>query len=282
MKAFIFAAIAAVSVAAIKLPAVPDTVLAGAFPADFDFGVSTSSYQVEGGWLEGGKGFSVWDVYSHIPGQIANGDTGDVANDMYHLYPSDIKIMAAQGVRNYRFSIAWNRIMPTGVAPINQEGVDYYNDLINQLIANGIEPHVTLYHSEMPSALTLYPHKPLPFLDLENFPTWFSNYADAAFELFGDRVKHWFTFNEPFCFSVYGVYGYEVLRLYLTFLTFLVLQFGSFANVCRILTPLRTLPSSHTPLRSIFTARSTCPSSRAPSVRLFSYGNQKFSSLVSS
>jgi len=211
MKAFIFAAIAAVSVAAIKLPAVPDTVLAGAFPADFDFGVSTSSYQVEGGWLEGGKGFSVWDVYSHIPGQIANGDTGDVANDMYHLYPSDIKIMAAQGVRNYRFSIAWNRIMPTGVAPINQEGVDYYNDLINQLIANGIEPHVTLYHSEMPSALTLYPHKPLPFLDLENFPTWFSNYADAAFELFGDRVKHWFTFNEPFCFSVYGVYGNEVL-----------------------------------------------------------------------
>ena len=210
MKAFIFAAIVAVAVAAIKLPAVPKTVLAGAFPADFDFGVSTSSYQVEGGWLEGGKGFSVWDVYSHIPGQIANGDTGDVANDMYHLYPSDIKIMAAQGVRNYRFSIAWNRIMPTGVAPINQEGVDYYNDLINQLIANGIEPHVTLYHSEMPSALTLYPHKPLPFLDLENFPTWFSNYADAAFELFGDRVKHWFTFNEPFCFSVYGVYGNEV------------------------------------------------------------------------
>lgn len=210
MKGFLFAAIVAVSVGAIKLPAVPDTVLAGAFPADFDFGVSTSSYQVEGGWLEGGKGFSVWDVYSHIPGQIANGDTGDVANDMYHLYPSDIKIMAAQGVRNYRFSIAWNRIMPTGVAPINQEGVDYYNDLINQLIANGIEPHVTLYHSEMPSALTLYPHKPLPFLDLENFPTWFSNYADAAFGLFGDRVKHWFTFNEPFCFSVYGVYGNEV------------------------------------------------------------------------
>lgn len=211
MKAVLCAVLAVASVGAItKFPAVPDTVLAGAFPADFDFGVSTSSYQVEGGWLEGGKGFSIWDTYSHTPGMIANGDTGDVANDMYHLYPSDIKIMAAQGVRNYRFSIAWNRIMPTGVAPINEEGVAYYNDLINQLLANGIEPHVTLYHSETPAALTFYPHLPMPFMDSVNFPIWYNDYADAAFRLFGDRVKHWFTFNEPFCFSVYGIYGNEV------------------------------------------------------------------------
>lgn len=192
---------------AIAFPDIPETVLQGAFPADFDFGTSTSSYQVEGGWLDGGKGFSIWDAYSHIPGKIANGDTGDVANDMYHLYPSDIKLMAEYGLKHYRFSIAWNRIMPTGEAPINQEAVDYYGDLIDQLLAHDIEPHVTLYHSETPLALTLYPNLPMPFMDSERFPAWFGNYTDAVFNLFGDRVKHWFTFNEPFCTSVYGTYG---------------------------------------------------------------------------
>jgi beta-glucosidase/6-phospho-beta-glucosidase/beta-galactosidase len=205
LSAFVTAAVLLPS--AFALPAVPNTVLEGAFPADFDFGTSTSSYQVEGGWLDGGKGLSIWDAYSHIPGMIANGDTGDVANDMYHLYPSDIKIMAEQGLHHYRFSIAWNRIMPTGVAPVNQQAVDYYNDLINQLLAHGVEPHVTLYHSETPLALTLYPNLPMPFMDSECFPSWYGNYTDVAFSLFGDRVKHWFTFNEPFCTSVYGTYG---------------------------------------------------------------------------
>jgi len=192
---------------ALSLPSVPPSILSGAFPKDFEFGVSTSSYQVEGGWLDGGKGLSIWDAYSHIPGRIANGDTGDIANDMYHLYPSDIELMAKQGVKNYRFSIAWNRIMPTGELPICDEGVAYYNDLINTLLSHGISPHVTLYHSELPLALTLYPNNPMPFLDSERFPTWFSNYADAVFSLFGDRVNHWFTFNEPFCTAVYGTYG---------------------------------------------------------------------------
>jgi hypothetical protein len=85
------------------------------FPSTFNFGVSTSSYQVEGGWLEGNKGLSIWDAYSHIPGRIANNDTGDIANDMYHLYKSDIEIMQQHNIRHYRFSIAWNRIMPTGL-----------------------------------------------------------------------------------------------------------------------------------------------------------------------
>lgn len=187
---------------------IPKTILNGkTFPENFKFGVSTSSYQVEGGWLEGGKGFSVWDAYSHTPNFIANNDTGDVANDMYHLYPQDIKLMAKQGVKHYRFSVAWNRIMPTGVAPVNQLGLDYYNDLINQLIAHGIEPHVTIYHSETPLALTYYPNNPHPFLDSERFPGWFTDYAEVLFQNFGDRVKHWFTFNEPFCTSVYGTYG---------------------------------------------------------------------------
>jgi len=115
--------------------------------------------------------------------------------------------MADYGMKNYRFSIAWNRIMPTGVAPVNQEAIDYYNDLINTLLKHGIEPHVTIYHSETPLALTLYPNNPMPFLDSERFPGWFADYAKVLFDNFGDRVKHWFTFNEPFCTAVFGTYG---------------------------------------------------------------------------
>lgn len=195
---------AAVSTALLGVPA---RVLNGTFPSTFKFGVSTSSYQVEGGWLEGGKGLSIWDAYSHIPGRIANGDTGDVANDMYHLYPQDVKLMASYGIKHYRFSIAWNRIMPTGVAPINPEGVAYYNDLINQLLVHGIEPHVTMYHSETPLSLTMYPYLTNPFLDNERFVGWFTDYAAVLFDNFGDRVKNWFTFNEPFCTAVYGPQG---------------------------------------------------------------------------
>lgn len=185
----------------------PPTIKDGIFPEKFAFGTSTSSYQVEGGWLDGNKGLSTWDAYSHIPGRIANGDTGDVANDMYHLYPKDIKIMAEFGLKHYRFSIAWNRIMPLGTAPVNAEGIRYYNDLINTLLENGIEPHVTIYHGEMPLALTLYPYNPMPFLDKDNFIRWFTDYSEVLFQEFGDRVKHWFTFNEPWCFSVFGVTG---------------------------------------------------------------------------
>lgn len=196
----------ALSFAEERVP-LPDHIVQGTFPKGFKFGVSTSSYQVEGGWLDGGKGLSTWDALAHIPGNIANGDTGDIANDMYHLYPEDVKLMQKMNVKNYRFSIAWNRILPRGIGDVNQQGLDYYNDLINQLLSHGIEPHVTIYHSETPLALTMYPYNPNPFLDHENFPTWFSNYAKVLFENFGDRVKTWFTFNEPLCSSIYGTYG---------------------------------------------------------------------------
>jgi beta-glucosidase/6-phospho-beta-glucosidase/beta-galactosidase len=186
---------------------IPPTITSGAFPKDFVFGTSTAAYQVEGGWMEGGKGMSQWDAYSHTPGLIANGDTGDVANDMYHLYPQDIALMKAQGLKHYRFSISWNRIMPTGVAPVNQEALDYYNDLINQLLANGIEPHATIFHNDIPLSLMYYPNLPMPFMDSERFPLWFRDYSEVLFREFGDRVQHWFTFNEPFCTAVYGTYG---------------------------------------------------------------------------
>lgn len=115
--------------------------------------------------------------------------------------------MAKMNVKHYRFSIAWNRILPTGVGAVNQQAIDYYNDLINRLIEHGIAPHVTIYHSETPLALTFYPNNPMPFLDTERFPGWFADYAKVLFDNFGDRVQHWFTFNEPFCTSVFGTFG---------------------------------------------------------------------------
>lgn len=196
-------------VAGYEFPPIPSTVESGVFPKDFQFGVSTSSYQVEGAWLEGGKGLSTWDAFSHTPGFVANGDTGDVANDMYHLYPKDIEIMKSMNIHHYRFSIMWNRILPTGVAPVNQEAIKYYNNLINLLLENNIEPHVTIYHAETPLALTYYPNNPNPFLDSTNFPKWFSDYANVLFENFGDRVKQWFTFNEPWCTAVLSIPGGE-------------------------------------------------------------------------
>lgn len=174
------------------------------FPKGFKFGVSTSSYQVEGGWLDGGKGPTLLDVEFHIPGTSYENDNGDVANDMYHLYPEDIQQMKAFGITNYRFSLNWARILPTGKDKINPDGVAYYNDLINKLLEAGIEPHVTLYHGETPAALAMWPNPSNVFLNQDNFVKWFTDFADVVFESFGDRVKNWFTFNEPFCISVYG------------------------------------------------------------------------------
>jgi len=149
---------------------------------------------------------STWDSYGHTPNKIANGDTADVTNDMFHRYPEDIQIMKQYGIHHYRFSIQWNRILPTGELKdgINEEGVKYYDDLINTLLENGVEPHVTIYHGETPLPLATYPHISMPFLDSENFPTWFADYAEVLFQRFGDRVKQWFTFNEPFCIAAYG------------------------------------------------------------------------------
>jgi hypothetical protein len=203
----------------VSTPLPPSILSKKVFPPDFIFGTSTSAYQVEGGWLDGGKGLSNWDAFSHTPGQISNGDTGDIANDMYHLYPEDIELMKSYGLRHYRFSISWNRILPTGVGTVSQEALDYYNDLINQLLSHGIEPHVTIFHNDIPLALMMYPHNPQPFLDSENFPTWYTDYAQVLFENFGDRVTHWFTFNEPFCTAVFGPLGDSVspsLCLYLS------------------------------------------------------------------
>src|SRR3989449_406885 len=129
------------------------TLFRSKFPPDFSWGTATASYQVEGAWDEDGKGESIWDRFSHEPGRIMNGDTGDVACDQYHRYGEDIALMKELELRGYRFSIAWPRIFPEGKGKVNQKGLDYYNRLVDELLANGIRPFPTLYHWDLPQAL---------------------------------------------------------------------------------------------------------------------------------
>ena len=124
-----------------------------AFPNGFRWGVATASYQVEGAWAEDGKGVSIWDTYAHTPGNIANGDTGDVANDHYHRYVEDVALMKDIGANAYRFSIAWPRIFPAGTGQPSMRGLDFYNRLIDELLAAGIEPFAILYHWDLPQSL---------------------------------------------------------------------------------------------------------------------------------
>ena len=176
------------------------------FPKGFIWGAATSSYQIEGAWNEDGKGESVWDAICHTTSVIHDGDTGDIACNHYHLYKEDIKLMKEMNLQAYRFSVSWPRIFPTGKGKINPKGVEFYDNLINELIANDIEPFVTLYHWDLP-------------LEFNKLGAWesrevvdaFVDYARFMFDHYGDRVKKWITFNEPLVFAVWfyflGLYG---------------------------------------------------------------------------
>jgi beta-galactosidase len=168
----------------------------------FYWGCATAAYQIEGAWLEGGKGLSIWDGFSHIPGKIAFGHTGDDACNHYHRFAEDIELMRSLGVNAYRFSIAWPRIYPQGAGAVNPEGVEFYNRLIDALRAAGITPFVTLYHWDLPLALQLEQDGWLNRQTAEDF----AQYARFCFEQFGDRVHNWITFNESWCTAVLG-YG---------------------------------------------------------------------------
>ena len=124
-----------------------------AFPPGFIWGTATASYQVEGAVKEDGRGPSIWDTFSHTPGKTVEGATGDVANDHYHLYKSDVQLMKALGVKAYRFSIAWPRVFPNGDGPANPKGLDFYKRLVDELLANDIQPFATLYHWDLPQSL---------------------------------------------------------------------------------------------------------------------------------
>ncbi|CAN1826294.1 Beta-glucosidase 46 [Linum perenne] len=161
----------------------------------FLLGTASSSYQFEGAYLSGGKGLNNWDVFTHASGRnIADGSTGDVAVDHYNRYLEDISIMKSLGVNSYRFSISWSRILPKGkFGEINQAGIAYYNELIDALLAKGVQPFVTLCHFDIPQELEDRYSSWLSPLIQEDF----GHYADVCFKYFGDRVKYWSTFNEP-------------------------------------------------------------------------------------
>ncbi|NXL89715.1 LPH hydrolase, partial [Alectura lathami] len=170
-----------------------DTYFYGTFPEDFTWGVSSSAYQIEGGWDADGKGPSVWDNFTHVPGNIKNDDTGDVACNSYNKVEEDIYLLRALGVKNYRFSLSWPRIFPNGRNnSINSHGVDYYNRLIDGLVTNNITPIVTLYHWDLPQAL-----QDIGGWENSELIELFDSFADFCFQTFGDRVKFWLTFNEP-------------------------------------------------------------------------------------
>jgi beta-glucosidase len=169
------------------------------FPSNFVWGAATASYQIEGAWDEDGKGESIWDRFSHIPGKIERNDNGDIACDHYHRYPEDIKIMQELGLKDYRFSISWPRIYPTGKGSINQKGLDHYSKFVDALLEAGIAPWVTLYHWDLPQILQ----------DEGGWPErkvtdYFAEYAQTMARHLGDRVTNWMTFNEPHVVAILG------------------------------------------------------------------------------
>ncbi len=164
------------------------------FPDGFLWGTATAAYQVEGAAHEDGRAESIWDRFSHTPGKVKNGDTGDVACDHYHLYKQDVAMMKQLGVGGYRFSVSWPRVFPQGVGFANARGMAFYDRLVDELLGAGIRPFVTLYHWDLPTAL----HDRGGWAN-RDIAGWFSDYAAAMTKALGDRVKDWITLNEPWC-----------------------------------------------------------------------------------
>jgi beta-glucosidase len=167
--------------------------------ANFIWGVSTSSYQIEGAAREDGRGPSIWDTFCHAG--RAQGDTGDVACDHYHRFAQDIALMRDLGVDAYRFSVAWPRLLPSGRGAANELGLDFYDRLIDTLLAAGIEPWLCLYHWDLPQALE--DHGGWANRDIAD---WYADYAALVARRYGDRVKRLATFNEPSVFTLFGYY----------------------------------------------------------------------------
>ncbi|XP_060178698.1 beta-glucosidase 11-like [Lycium barbarum] len=172
----------------------------GDFPPGFVFGAGTSAYQVEGAAFEDGRTPSIWDTFAHAG--FSGGANGDIACDLYHKYKNDVQLMVDIGLEAYRFSISWSRLIPGGTGPVNPKGLQFYNNYIDELISHGIQPHVTLFHSDLPQALE------------DEYGGWlsrkivkdFTAYAEVCFKEFGDRVMYWTTINEA---NVYAIGGYD-------------------------------------------------------------------------
>ena len=171
------------------------------FGKDFLWGVSTAAFQIEGAHDSDGKGSSIWDVFTSQKGKIKNGHHAITACDFYNSYQDDIGLIKELNIPNFRFSISWPRIMPTGVHPINQAGIDYYNKIIDSLLASGIEPWITLYHWDLPHDLEVKGG----WTNRESV-SWFKDYVEVCVQYFGDRVKNWMVINEPSVFTGAGYF----------------------------------------------------------------------------
>ena len=169
------------------------------FPQGFQWGIATAAYQIEGAVDEDGRGKSIWDTFSHTPGKVVRGDTGDIACDHYHRWESDLDLLVDLGVDSYRFSVAWPRIQPSGSGAPNAVGLQFYDRLVDGLLRRGIAPMVTLYHWDLPQ-------------DLQDIGGWanrdtaerFAEYAVMVHRVLGDRVPQWLTLNEPYCSAFVG------------------------------------------------------------------------------
>ena len=170
-----------------------------AFPTDFVWGAATAAYQVEGAAFDGGRTASIWDTFSRVPGKVVNSDNGDIAADHYHRFRDDVALMAGLGLGAYRFSLSWSRVQPGGQGAPNPAGLDFYSRLVDELLAKGVQPVVTLYHWDLPQ-------------ELEDAGGWgnratserFAEYAAIAADRLGDRVELWTTLNEPWCSAFLG------------------------------------------------------------------------------
>lgn len=169
------------------------------FPTNFLWGTATAAYQIEGAVNEDGRGISIWDTFAHMPGKIKDGSTGDVAVDHYHRYQEDVQLMKALGAKAYRFSIAWSRIFPQGTGTPNLKGLDFYSRLVDELLANGIEPFATLYHWDLPQPL-----QDQGGWESRDTAYALADYAGYVAEKLSDRIKHFFTINEFFTFVEWG------------------------------------------------------------------------------
>ena len=169
------------------------------FPENFVWGVAAAAYQIEGAAREDGKGLSVWDMFCRQPGKVLDGHSGDVACDHYRRFREDVAMMKELGVRHYRFSISWPRVMPAGTGSVNERGLDFYDQLVDELLAAGIRPWATLFHWDYPHELFLRGG----WLNRES-ADWFADYTRVIAERLSDRVEHWITLNEPQCFIGFG------------------------------------------------------------------------------
>lgn len=170
---------------------------AAGFPPDFLWGVATAAFQIEGATREDGRGPSIWDTFCATPGRVENGDTGEVACDHYHRWESDLDLIASLGVQSYRFSVAWPRIFPEGTGRVNEKGLDFYDRLVDGMLARGLRPNATLYHWDLPQAL-----QDRGGWGARDTAYAFADYAEVVTRRLGDRLAFCATFNEPWCIAI--------------------------------------------------------------------------------